>query len=70
VWLIFVELTCPSWCRPPTAQSQVDRQAEDEEKKKMAEATWVFDGHPRKFREIVSRRKKKKGEWHRLGGLC
>jgi hypothetical protein len=41
---------------------KVDRQAEDEEKKKMAEAYWMFDGHPRKFREIVSRRKKKKGE--------
>uniref|UniRef100_A0A383W2Z9 Elongation factor 3 n=1 Tax=Tetradesmus obliquus TaxID=3088 RepID=A0A383W2Z9_TETOB len=39
---------------------KVDRQAEDEEKKKMAEAYWMFDGHPRKFREIVSRRKKKK----------
>jgi hypothetical protein len=41
---------------------KVDRQAEEEEKKKMAEAYWMFDGHPRKFREIVSRRKKKKGE--------
>jgi hypothetical protein len=28
----------------------------------MAEAYWMFDGHPRKFREILSRRKKKKGE--------
>lgn len=49
-----------------TAQQEdshkVDRQAEDEEKQKMAEATWTFDGHPRKFREILSRRKKKKGE--------
>jgi hypothetical protein len=27
----------------------------------MAAATWTFDGHPRKFREIISRRKKKKG---------
>jgi hypothetical protein len=45
---------------------KVDRQAEDEEKKKMAEAYWMFDGHPRKFREIVSRRKKKKGETLRL----
>lgn len=41
---------------------KVDRQAEDDEKKKMAEAYWMFDGHPRKFREILSRRKKKKGE--------
>jgi hypothetical protein len=27
----------------------------------MAAAVWNFDGHPRRFREIVSRRKKKKG---------
>jgi hypothetical protein len=27
----------------------------------MAAATWNFDGHPRRFREILSRRKKKKG---------
>jgi hypothetical protein len=48
---------------------KVDRQAEEEEKKKMAEAYWMFDGHPRKFREIVSRRKKKKGETHHLPPL-
>ena len=48
---------------PPQEDShKVDRQAEDDEKKKMAEAYWMFDGHPRKFREIISRRKKKKGE--------
>lgn len=50
---------------PSTLQEdshKVDRQAEDEEKKKMNEAYWMFDGHPRKFREIISRRKKKKGE--------
>lgn len=49
---------------------KVDRQAEDEEKEKMAAAVWNFDGHPRKFREIISRRKKKKGEqrWLVYGG--
>jgi hypothetical protein len=41
----------------------VDRQAEEQEKQKMAAAVWNFDGHPRRFREILSRRKKKKGEW-------
>jgi hypothetical protein len=41
---------------------KVDRQAEEDEKKKMAEAYWMYDGHPRKFREILSRRKKKKGK--------
>eukprot|EP00879_Flechtneria_rotunda_P012292 GHRR01012838.1.p1 GENE.GHRR01012838.1~~GHRR01012838.1.p1 ORF type:complete len:428 (+),score=174.32 GHRR01012838.1:930-2213(+) len=46
---------------------KVDRQAEEEEKKKMAEATWVFDGHPRKFREILSRRKKKKDFEYEVG---
>jgi hypothetical protein len=47
---------------PQEDSAKVDRQAEDDEKKKMAEAYWMFDGHPRKFREIISRRKKKKGE--------
>jgi len=41
--------------------NKVDRQAEEEEKQKMAAAVWNFDGHPRRFREILSRRKKKKG---------
>jgi hypothetical protein len=39
----------------------------------MNEAYWMFDGHPRKFREIISRRKKKKGErqhcWHDMTPL-
>jgi hypothetical protein len=47
-----------SLLRPP----QVDRQDEEEDKKKMADAVWVFDGHPRRFDKIVGRRKKKKGE--------
>jgi len=46
---------------------KVDRQAEDEEKAKMAAAFWNFDGHPRKFREIVSRRKKKKDFEYEVG---
>jgi hypothetical protein len=41
--------------------NKVDRQAEEEDKAKMAAAVWNFDGHPRRFREILSRRKKKKG---------
>ena len=42
--------------------SKVDRQDEEEDKKKMADAVWMFDGHPRRFGLIVGRRKKKKGE--------
>lgn len=34
----------------------------------MAAAYWMFDGHPRKFREILSRRKKKKGEQDMAAG--
>ena len=47
---------------PPQEEStKIDKQAEVEEKQKRAAAVWTFDGHPRRFREIVSRRKKKKG---------
>jgi hypothetical protein len=38
----------------------VDRAIEEEDKKRMAEATWVFDGQTRRFNAIVGRRKKKK----------
>jgi hypothetical protein len=38
----------------------VDRALEEDDKKRMAEATWVFDGQVRRFNEIVGRRKKKK----------
>lgn len=47
---------------PQEEAQKVDRQAEEQENQKMAAAVWNFDGHPRRFREILSRRKKKKGE--------
>jgi elongation factor 3 len=40
--------------------SKVDRALEEDDKKRMAEATWVFDGQTRRFNAIVGRRKKKK----------
>ena len=44
------------------APGQVTRVVDEEEKRIMAEATWVYDGFPRKIDQIVSRRKKKKAE--------
>jgi elongation factor 3 len=41
--------------------AKVSRQIEEDDKKKMAAAFWVFDGHQRKLDKICSRRKKKKG---------
>ncbi|KAI8468023.1 MAG: elongation factor EF-3 [Monoraphidium minutum] len=41
-------------------ESKVDRALEEEDKKRMAEATWNFDNQVRRFHEIVGRRKKKK----------
>jgi hypothetical protein len=58
----------PHPCLQEEAQ-KVDRQAEEQEKVKMAAAVWNFDGHPRRFREILSRRKKKKGERLRCPGV-
>jgi len=41
--------------------AKVTRQVEEDDKKRMAEAFWMFDGHQRRLDKIVSRRKKKKG---------
>lgn len=54
--------------------SKVDRQDEEEDKKKMADAVWMFDGHPRRFGLIVGRRKKKKDfeyevQWQGLSSI-
>jgi len=51
----------------------VDRALEEEDKQRMADATWVFDGQVRRFNSIVGRRKKKKDfeyevQWQVRGG--
>lgn len=66
----------PAKRAPPT---QVDRALEEDDKRRMAEAVWTFDGQPRRFESIVGRRKKKKdfeyevqwqvgGQWQVVGG--
>ncbi|GBF90643.1 elongation factor EF-3 [Raphidocelis subcapitata] len=54
--------------------SKVDRALEEEDKKRMAEATWEFDGQIRRFNIIVGRRKKKKDfeyevQWQGLSSI-